>query len=603
MEVDNLGFNLYRDEGGRLTLVNPQLLAGSALVVGPVTLGAGRSYAWFDDAADGGAVYWLEDIDTNGKSAWHGPFAATRSEAQPDRSRVTQAQLLASVGGFESESAPVETTAKSPTPTRALLQLQSPIASGPAVKIAVRREGWYRVTQPELTAAGLSERTDPRLLRLFVDGVEQPMLVAGESDGSFDSTDSIEFYGVGLETPSTDTRTYWLVAGSQQGRRVGLVNTNAKPGGAQSFSYSVERKERTIYFSSLLNGGAENFFGRVVASQAVEQTLTLRSIGADAPSNAEIEIALQGVTDLPGVADHQVRVSLNGNVLGQISFDGRERRVERFYVNHSSLLEGQNTITLVAEGGPSDISLVDYVRATYRHAYTAEQDALRMTVPSGTQAQTIGGFTSPKIRVFDVTEPEAVVEVTGVIDKFDSSYGVTVGMPGVGQRTLLALTDDRITHPVSVAANRPSRLRQPSNGADLIIITRGELMDSLGELQSLRRSQGLSVAMVDVEDIYDEFSFGNKTPQAVKDFLAYARANWKKKPRFVLLGADGSYDPRNYLGAGDADIVPAKLIDTQVMEAASDDWFVDFNDDGLPELAVGACLCERLRKQPAWSAR
>lgn len=89
MEVDNLGFNLYRDEGGRLTLVNPQLLAGSALVVGPVTLGAGRSYAWFDDAADGGAVYWLEDIDTNGKSAWHGPFAATRSEAQPDRSRVT----------------------------------------------------------------------------------------------------------------------------------------------------------------------------------------------------------------------------------------------------------------------------------------------------------------------------------------------------------------------------------------------------------------------------------------------------------------------------------------------------------------------------------
>jgi hypothetical protein len=93
--------------------------------------------------------------------------------------------------------------------------------------------------------------------------------------------------------------------------------------------------------------------------------------------------------------------------------------------------------------------------------------------------------------------------------------------------------------------------------------------------------------MVDVEDIYDEFNFGNRSPQAVKEFLAYASTIWKKRPRFVLFGGDGSYDPRNYLGAGETDIVPAKLIDTLFMEAASDDWFVDFNDDALPDLAVG----------------
>jgi hypothetical protein len=29
------------------------------------------------------------------------------------------------------------------------------------------------------------------------------------------------------------------------------------------------------------------------------------------------------------------------------------------------------------------------------------------------------------------------------------------------------------------------------------------------------------------------------------------------------------------------------LIDTQYLETASDDWFVDFNDDGLPEMAIG----------------
>jgi len=38
---------------------------------------------------------------------------------------------------------------------------------------------------------------------------------------------------------------------------------------------------------------------------------------------------------------------------------------------------------------------------------------------------------------------------------------------------------------------------------------------------------------------------------------------------------------------GDSDLVPTKLIDTQYMETASDDWLVDFNGDGLPDMAIG----------------
>ncbi|MEK6304526.1 MAG: C25 family cysteine peptidase [Acidobacteriota bacterium] len=103
----------------------------------------------------------------------------------------------------------------------------------------------------------------------------------------------------------------------------------------------------------------------------------------------------------------------------------------------------------------------------------------------------------------------------------------------------------------------------------------------------MRSKQGLITALVDIEDIYDEFSFGNKSPQSVKDFLSYAAKSWKVKPRFVLLAADASYDARNYLGLGDNDLVPTKLIDTTYLETASDDWFVDFNDDGVADLTVG----------------
>jgi hypothetical protein len=97
----------------------------------------------------------------------------------------------------------------------------------------------------------------------------------------------------------------------------------------------------------------------------------------------------------------------------------------------------------------------------------------------------------------------------------------------------------------------------------------------------------LKVALIDIEDLYDEFGFGNKGPKAIKDFLGLAKARWQSPPRFVLLVGDASFDPKNYYGFGDWDFLPTKLVDTGYMETASDDWFGDFNDDGLPEMAIG----------------
>ncbi|MGA9768071.1 MAG: S8 family serine peptidase, partial [Blastocatellia bacterium] len=48
-EVENLGYNVYREVAGQRTKVNPQLIAGSALITGDkVALGSGKGYAWGD---------------------------------------------------------------------------------------------------------------------------------------------------------------------------------------------------------------------------------------------------------------------------------------------------------------------------------------------------------------------------------------------------------------------------------------------------------------------------------------------------------------------------------------------------------------------------
>ena len=152
---------------------------------------------------------------------------------------------------------------------------------------------------------------------------------------------------------------------------------------------------------------------------------------------------------------------------------------------------------------------------------------------------------------------------------------------------MLALTPRQAKAVAGMTANEPSHWHQPGLGADLVIIGHGDFISSIEPLKALRQGQGLQVVVVDVEDLYDEFSGGQKTPYAVQDFLSYAAAQWSPAPRYVLFVGNASLDPKNYLGYGDSDFVPTKLIDTQRMETASDDWFADRGGAGLPELAVG----------------
>ena len=69
------------------------------------------------------------------------------------------------------------------------------------------------------------------------------------------------------------------------------------------------------------------------------------------------------------------------------------------------------------------------------------------------------------------------------------------------------------------------------------------------------------MVVADVEDVYDEYSFGHKNPEAMREWLR-AMNTKSRTLSYLLIAGDGSFDPRNYLGFGDRDLVPAKSIDT-----------------------------------------
>ena len=611
-EVSSLGFNLYREQNGQRFRLNSSLLAGTALLAGPkTTFTSGHSHAWLDKPETGGeAAYWVEEVDLNGDHTMFGPVYTEqaaedksaalspliseheRSTLKPEMlSELGRAPALAPYGGarscgpVNSGSRPFQRTGGQPVITPRTQQQQYALAADPAIKISVCAEGWYRLTRRQLLAAGLSPDVDPRLLQLYVDGKEQPMIVSGHADGKLDPQDTVEFYGYPLNTTWSGTQVYWLVAGSTNGKRVPTETLSAATNaGPANFPATVVWNPRTVYFAALLNGDADNFFGPVLGSGSpVTNSFAITNLDTTATANAQLEVLLQGVSS----GAHVVGVQLNDFQAGTVKFSNQRGGVAKLALPVSALQQGSNNLlTLTVQGGQQDISVVNTVQLTYPHTYTADDDYLRLTATSGMK-QTIGGFSNSQIRVVDITNPGAVTALRRTIARQGTGYAVSVVPQGSGTRTLLAFTSAQSSRPASLVRNNPSSWHAAQAGADVVIISHADFLSSLSRLQTLRQNQGHAVATIDVQDLYDEFNFGVKSPYALKKFLRSAKERWSLTPHFVLLVGDATFDPRNYLGVGEDDFVPTYLIDTQLLETASDDWFADSKLDGLSEMAVG----------------
>jgi hypothetical protein len=468
---------------------------------------------------------------------------------------------------------------KTSTEDFAKVERVSPIA----IKIAVNREAWYRVSGRELFAAGLNRQVATENLQLWVDGGEIPVAISMGKNGRFDEGSALEFYGKGLDSPSSDVRIYWLIAAATPGKRIATEKGDGESSVSVSFTKLVERRDRTTYLSSLLNGEGENFFGAVISNSPVSQILNLCHLASGVTRPTTLDVTLQGVTRQA----HQVRVQVNGHRVGSIEFIGQQNRKAEFELNREWLIEGANEVRLTSENGDGDIALVDRIGLHYQHRFQADENRLDLTIQGGERVQ-IGGFTATSVRAFDVTDANRIYELSGKITgQADRSVTLTVTAPESGERRLVALARGQEAHPFSIKGDCDSHWRDSDKGADLILITCKQFFATFEKYKAQREREGLSVALVDIEDIYDEFNFGNKSPQSLKDFLRFAHTAWRVKPRFILLAGDASFDAKNYLGFGENDLVPTKLIDTRFMEAASDEWLGDFSGDGISELAIG----------------
>jgi hypothetical protein len=487
---------------------------------------------------------------------------------------------------------------------------RTPLAWTPpteAYRIRVSEEGIYRLTRSDLENAEVD--VDSLFLsqvRLYNLGEEIPLHVSDQNGNDrFDDGDYIQFYG----TPPAEeyakyakTNVYWLSTAAGTGSAKRMAETEAAPGVspiAATHLYTLHHEQDRSYWALAPGGDAQDrwFFYPYVLGDEIQ--------GGGAP--VDIPFSLAGVSgkgdlrvSMAGVynTDHIVDVSLNGSFLGTETWSGIA-----FYqanLEDVDLLEGPNTFTLQCRSGTDSIAL-DWVELTYARRFQADGDRLKFTHAPGSRYQ-VSGFTSTDLLAFDITSPSDVrrmvhFSVTGA-DPYTFDFEPPAGS---AERTYLVLSAAEAKSPDGISKDTPSSLLDPANEADYIVITLQDLgWDGSGEpntwlrdLVSLREGQGLRVKGVDVEDVYDAFSYGIPAPSAVRDFLKYAYENWvTPAPRYVLLVGDSTYDAKgnwSWVAPDNTPYLPVYLTHTEHMgETATDEWFVRVSgDDALPDLFIG----------------
>ncbi|HMT09657.1 MAG TPA: C25 family cysteine peptidase [Pyrinomonadaceae bacterium] len=530
--------------------------------------------------APANAVYYVESVDV---SSERDMSPAIPTQLGTAKTAKTNSPLVSELNyASNNEMTEVEPKFEPAAPKEVENAAQSAISSLGGAKVLVRRAGYYRVTAAELFANGVPTNVEPQNLRLFMRGVEQAMTVDDKGDGRLDPTDTIEFYGIPASTNETESNVYYVAASQQQGRRIEFGNFAGQPSDATTFISTVERRDRNVYISSLLNGEEPNYFGSIVNQSGVDQQMNI--IDAVPTGTANVRVILQGIAR----SEHLVRVELNGSSIGTIDFAQFMRGEGNFSVPASAITSGVNNIRLVSMVGPTDVSVVDRIQISYPRKLRASDGRLRFTANAG-QAVTVGGFASKGVRIFDITDAAAPIELSTRMlreaitpDSLTRTFTATATPEGSGTRQMLAILDR--FESANVVENTPSNLGAITEG-DLVILTNSELRPSVEPLAARRRSQGLKVAVVDVADIYDEYNFGLKSSQSIRQFLQTAFSTWIVRPSYLLLAGDASSDQNEFTGTTDK--LQTRLVDTPSMETASDEWFADFDNDGTAEIAIG----------------
>ena len=473
------------------------------------------------------------------------------------------------------------------------------INAGPTgYKIPVSADNIYRVVCSQLTTAGIDiTTTDVTTLRLFDDGAEVALRVFDNNGNNrCNGPDYIEFYGRAARSKYTDTNYYWLTFGGAAGKRMTLKPGPASGTARTEFIASLHLEENKQFIGYLpMLEDADHWYWDFVPNTAVSPAVNYRDYSftlsnlATSATTASLRVAIAGFSQ----TNHDTRVYVNGTRVHQVAWSGRDARTLDMTFASNLLRSGANTFRVEEGFASPNLIYVNAFDLNYPATFSAVSNLAQIREKvSGTRAYSITGFTTNDAETFDITDPFNVTQLQTTNTASGVTYTASFKDDTAPAREYLVLTVAKRGTPASITLDTTSNLKNSAQGADYILITHSAFKTNAQPLANLRTAQGMRVQLIDVQDVYDEFSDGSLTPQAIRDFLAYAYANWQT-PRvaYVLLVGNGNFNFKNYSAyATETNYIPPymRVVDPWIGEAASDNQLVTFDANSpLPSVAIG----------------
>ncbi len=441
-------------------------------------------------------------------------------------------------------------------------------------KIPTAQDGIYRISADALQASGLNvSSVDPRMIRVFHRGKEVAIHVEGENDGKIDPQDFIDFYGIRNDAeldkklytqfstiPNpyfntyTDTTAFFLTVtpgtpGKRMGQRPAPANnlpqiTNFETQQLQVFSdqYSLGRAYALGFRLSSYDLG-QGWMSTVI-TKGNARDLTFSGLGSILNAGvAQLEIGLVGRSE----NTHLVTISagpLTGTqrTLAQSNFSGFENPQLTLDLQMSDFNANGSLVVKVLPQGPqsADNVSVAYAKITYRKpVQPGDFESRLMIFPEGNQRTVINQVQGNYVAM-DVSDLYGAQKVT--VSKAGTAMSFTATIPGRPSKIWIQSEESVIPVGSMEQVRFRNYLAQPAN---YILVGHRELekesskyanpLKAYAQHRASALGGGFDTLTVKMEDIYDQFGYGERSPVALYEFFRYYYPI--HKPTHVLLAA------------------------------------------------------------------
>ena len=491
------------------------------------------------------------------------------------------------------------------------------------VKIETDRDGMFKITPALLNQLPLND-IDPRTFRLFTTGGETlpqsisyngpgfreiPILVTGETDGSFDPNDFIVFYGRdrdGLEmnqsvgsnqnfNPYSKNVCYWLTfGGSFAGNplRISLAGSSPLADTTVTTCPVTVRMEEEVHQRTPI--GFEWFTGKLFGSSNAEYMYNIDLEDLDPTQPQTLSMLLKQEYLRNGSSTiHRVRLKVNGNQLlnsqntvQEWSWVGLSPIIMTHTGNYFS--SGNNSLGINILRTATDNLYLDYYQVACHKRLIKRSKQFFVNIPSALINQNVRydfSGNSSGLHVFRVNAGITSYEVTEL-----PTSGLTGGFSftsngNTNVKYVVAQESDYHV-PASVQVLEPRNVASTTQSFDNIIITPEVFVQSANGLAAFYADKfNKRSKVVLLQDIFNQFNAGMPDPVAVRLFLEHCEASYTNPAltSVTLLGS-GTIDWRNFSGIS---ATKNKMIVFQKETSTTDDYFALFNTDQYPELAIG----------------